>query len=94
MIGIFKYLMPDAVTIRNMELLNNLSDKKSKKSLFGVLDHSQTAMGSRFLRTSILQPNNDLATIESRLDCVQELVINEVNASKSYRIFSLQFKMD
>lgn len=34
-------------------------------------------MGSRLLRTSILQPSNNLATIESRLDAVQEFVANE-----------------
>jgi DNA mismatch repair protein MSH4 len=60
-----------------LELINNISDKKSKASLYGVMNHVQTAMGARILRTSILQPHNDIVTIEGRLDCVQELVVNE-----------------
>lgn len=51
--------------------------RNSKDTLFGVLNHTVTPMGSRLLRTNILQPNTDEALIQRRLDAVQELVSQE-----------------
>jgi DNA mismatch repair protein MSH4 len=41
------------------------------------MDYTSTAMGSRLLRTTILQPSTNVTTINSRLDAVQELLKNE-----------------
>ncbi|KAH7830028.1 putative DNA mismatch repair protein MSH4 [Monocercomonoides exilis] len=43
-------------------------------SLFSFLNHTGTAMGSRLLRSSLIQPLTDLDTINSRLDAVGELL--------------------
>lgn len=51
--------------------------RSSKDTLFGVLNHTVTPMGSRLLRTNILQPSTDEALIQRRLDAVQELVSQE-----------------
>nr|XP_039269249.1 mutS protein homolog 4-like [Styela clava] len=63
----------DASTASALELVINLKNPKSEETLFGVLNHTRTAGGARMLRSNILQPPNDLETITSRHDCVQEL---------------------
>ncbi|KAG1775045.1 muts domain V-domain-containing protein [Suillus placidus] len=49
-------MMIDPETVRNLELINNQTRKKSTHSLFGVLNHTYTAMATRLLRTNILAP--------------------------------------
>ena len=51
--SINEFLKLDYNTIRNLELLNPLRNNDSRKSLFGILDSCNTAMGSRFLKRSI-----------------------------------------
>ncbi|MEJ2560285.1 MAG: hypothetical protein P8186_29535 [Anaerolineae bacterium] len=68
------YMLLDATTRRNLELTSSLQpDGKSPRSLFGVLDHTVTAMGARLLKRWIHQPLLDLAQIHARLDAVDEL---------------------
>jgi DNA mismatch repair protein MutS len=68
------YMLLDATTRRNLELTSSLqTDGKSPRSLFGVLDHTVTAMGARLLKRWIHQPLLDLAQIHARLDAVDEL---------------------
>lgn len=69
----------DISTADNLELVastcvNETSSKYS--SLFGVLNHCQTKIGARTLRSAILQPPCNAPDIESRLNCVQELIEN------------------
>ncbi|HEV2916821.1 MAG TPA: DNA mismatch repair protein MutS [Candidatus Babeliales bacterium] len=65
-----EYLLLDAATQRNLELTKNNYDKSSKNSLFSILDHAQTAMGSRVLRNWITRPRVDYETIVQRQDCI------------------------
>jgi DNA mismatch repair protein MSH4 len=58
-------------------LVRNLRTGDPKNSLFGMMNYTKTAGGSRLLRSTILQPLCDLATIETRLSCVDELLANE-----------------
>ncbi|SAL94820.1 hypothetical protein [Absidia glauca] len=67
----------DTITARNLELVNNLTKSSNKETLFGAMDYTSTAMGSRLLRTTILQPSTNITTINSRLDAVQELLKKE-----------------
>ena len=67
----------DVATARNLELVSNIMRRNSNDTLFGVLNHTVTPMGSRLLRTNILQPSTDEALIQRRLDAVQELVSRE-----------------
>jgi DNA mismatch repair protein MutS len=68
------YMMLDAATVRNLELLDPLFAGESRDStLVHVLDQTCTGMGGRLLRQRILHPSTDRAEIESRLDAVQEL---------------------
>jgi len=63
----------DAVTVRNLELLEPLFAGESKEStLIHVLDQTCTGMGGRLLRNRLLRPCLQLPEIEARLDAVQE----------------------
>ncbi|KAI9462694.1 muts domain V-domain-containing protein [Boletus coccyginus] len=70
-------MLIDPETAKNLELVKNVLRKKSSHTLFGVLNHTYTAMASRLLRTNILAPLTGLEAINARLDVVAELVENE-----------------
>ena len=67
------YLGLDNQAVKNLELIESLKGAKNKNNLFSVLDHCSTAMGSRFLKRSILFPLVNLTSINKRLDIVEEL---------------------
>ncbi|KAF9505616.1 hypothetical protein BS47DRAFT_1322283 [Hydnum rufescens UP504] len=70
-------MMIDHDTAKNLELGGNMANKKSKHSLFGLLNHVFTPMGARSLRVNILAPPTVQGLIESRLNAVDELVRSE-----------------
>jgi DNA mismatch repair protein MutS len=62
----------DAVTVRNLELLEPLFAGETREStLIHVLDQTSTGMGGRMLRARLLRPCLQLEEIEARLDAVQ-----------------------
>uniref|UniRef100_A0A8C8ZSJ8 MutS homolog 4 n=1 Tax=Prolemur simus TaxID=1328070 RepID=A0A8C8ZSJ8_PROSS len=69
--------MIDSSSAQNLELLINNHDCRNNHTLFGVLNYTKTAGGSRRLRSNILEPLVDIETINMRLDCVQELLQDE-----------------
>ncbi len=70
-------MMVDVSTIYALELVQNLENSKSRQCLFGLLDETLTPMGSRLLRSNILQPLTDNDTLNTRLDTVEELTMKE-----------------
>ncbi|KAG9077625.1 MutS protein msh4, partial [Ceratobasidium sp. UAMH 11750] len=70
-------MMIDCETARNLELVQSSTVRKSKNSLFGLLNHTFTPMAHRLLRVNILAPITDQTAIDHRLDVVQELVNDE-----------------
>ncbi len=67
------FMVLDASTMRNLELLTNIKENSPRGSLFSVLDKTKTSMGTRLLKKFLLQPLLDKSEINSRLDCVEEL---------------------
>ncbi|KAF2405477.1 hypothetical protein EJ06DRAFT_502734 [Trichodelitschia bisporula] len=67
----------DMPTVHSLELIQNLENQKSKQCLYGLLDETLTPMGSRFLRSCILQPSIDPDVIAKRYDAVEELTTKE-----------------
>ena len=66
-------MMLDAVTVRNLELLEPLFAGESREStLIYVLDQTCTGMGGRLLRQRLLRPSMERTEIEARLDAVEE----------------------
>ena len=66
------YIALDAVTRRNLEIITPLFEHG--KSLFDVVNHCQTPMGTRLLARQLTQPIRDNQTLEQRLDMVQILM--------------------
>ncbi len=60
------YLRIDNNSKRNLELTETFISKSSSNTLFWLLDKCQTAMGSRFLKQSILRPLIDKIIIAKR----------------------------
>jgi DNA mismatch repair protein MutS len=70
------YMVLDATSLRNLELIRNIRDGSRKGTLLDVLDKTATAMGSRMLRKNIQQPLLHQISINERLDAVEEFTDN------------------
>lgn len=71
-------MMIDVSAIRSLELLQSLRGPGSKDCLYGLLNHTRTAMGARLLRSNILQPSTCLdPVLKLRYDAVSELTSSE-----------------
>ncbi|MCS7171947.1 MAG: DNA mismatch repair protein MutS [Armatimonadetes bacterium] len=64
----------DPATRRNLEITRNLRTGSVRGSLLGVLDHTRTAQGARWLRRMVSQPIRDLAELHRRQDAIVALV--------------------
>lgn len=67
------YMVLDAHTQRNLDLLQGARSGTVQGSLLGVMDRTITPMGARQLRRAITQPLLDLGQLEARLKSVEEL---------------------
>lgn len=67
------FMVLDAVTLRNLELVESQTGESKQRSLFGVIDATVTSMGSRLLKSWILRPSIKRGEIEARLSAVDEL---------------------
>ena len=63
----------DAVTTRNLELVEPAAGDDSSATLLKAIDETATGMGARLLRGWMLRPEISLAEIEERLDAVADL---------------------
>jgi DNA mismatch repair protein MutS len=68
----------DAVTIRNLELIEPLfaadAGASQQATLLAVIDQTLTGMGGRLLRQRLLRPSMNRGEIEHRLDALGELL--------------------
>ena len=67
------YLEMDVHTVRNLELVETIRLKERMYSLVWLLDKCRTAMGSRKLKSWILNPLKDKGIINDRLDKIEKL---------------------
>ncbi|KFY34714.1 hypothetical protein V494_06535 [Pseudogymnoascus sp. VKM F-4513 (FW-928)] len=54
----------------SLELIQNITNAKSKDCLFGLLNETLTPMGSRMLRSNILQPSTQENILKNRYEAV------------------------
>ncbi|KIH91946.1 hypothetical protein SPBR_01258 [Sporothrix brasiliensis 5110] len=66
-------MMISLPTIRSLELIQNAINSRSKDCLYGLLNRTTTPMGSRVLRSNILQPSTLAAVLNPRYEAVGEL---------------------
>ena len=89
-----KVLKMNASTRENLELHYNINTRSKKNSLLGVLNQTQTAMGSRLLSKWLEFPLVDVNEIEERLDIVEYYYNNllfETKVAKSLgKIYDLE----
>jgi DNA mismatch repair protein MutS len=79
----------DAVTVRNLELLEPLFAGETREStLIHVLDQSCTGMGGRMLRARLLRPCLQLEEIEARLDAVQAALQATIARSETRKLLA------
>jgi DNA mismatch repair protein MutS len=69
------YLVLDAVTVRNLELIEPLfAGADAGVTLFRSIDATVTPMGKRLLRSWMLRPSIEVTEINARLDAVEAQV--------------------
>ncbi len=76
-------LVLDAVTVRNLELIEpmftaSFSGSEAGFTVFRAIDATVTPMGKRLLRAWLLRPSIDVTEIQSRLDAVAAQIKNTV----------------
>ncbi len=64
----------DAITLRNLEILESIRGGDTSATLLSLLDCTETPMGSRLLRTCLTGPLVSVDAINARLDAVECLV--------------------
>ncbi|XP_068785201.1 DNA mismatch repair protein Msh3 isoform X4 [Struthio camelus] len=72
-----EYMTINATTMKNLEILQNQTDMKTKGSLLWVLDHTKTSFGRRRLKKWVTQPLMKCSEINARLDAVSEILLSE-----------------
>ena len=72
-----EYMILDAATRKNLELVETLREKNKYGSLLWAIDRTKTNMGARLLKSWICQPLKNLSEIMARQNSVSELVQNE-----------------
>ena len=71
-----QYLIIDDSSRKNLEIVTNLRDGSSLFTLLECVNHSQTAMGSRMIRSWLLYPLTDVSEINARQGHVALFVDN------------------
>lgn len=56
----------DDITMKNLELFCSSYESSEKYSLIGILDHTQTTSGARYLRYLLMNPIHTLSTLQER----------------------------
>jgi DNA mismatch repair protein MutS len=79
----------DAVTVRNLELLEPLfAGERKDSTLVHVLDGTCTGMGGRLLRSRLLRPSTSMTEIEARLDAVATLLARTIERAELRKALS------
>jgi len=78
-------LVLDAVTVRNLELIEPLFTGGGDVTLFRALDETRTPMGKRLLRGWMLRPAIEVAEINARLDAVEEFTRDSIGREELRR---------
>lgn len=74
----------DAASVRNLELVEGLTQSADAPTLFSSVNFTQTAFGARRLRRNLTAPFRDLETIKRRQDAVSE-ALSARESCESYR---------
>ena len=88
------YLEMDIHTVRNLELIETLRLKERTYSLLWLLDKTKTAMGSRKLKSWLLNPLRDKELINERYNKIEilnnEFILKDELRDLLYEIYDLE----
>ena len=90
-------LVIDQISIKHLEVVRNARSGLSSgcASLFGSVNHTQTQVGGRLLRRTLIAPPNDKVSIASRHDAVDALLDDEAMMSGiRSQLKALSFDLD
>jgi len=76
LLDINDYMQIDSTSMQNLEIFYNIRGKSEKNSLVSILDRTETAMGSRLLRSWLRYPLKNKERIEARINNVQKFFTN------------------
>src|SRR5574344_274248 len=69
-----EYMILDASTRKNLELIETLREKNKYSSLLWAIDKTKTNMGARILKNWICQPLQNISQIVKRQDIIEDLI--------------------
>ncbi|XP_078531437.1 DNA mismatch repair protein Msh3 isoform X2 [Lissotriton helveticus] len=72
-----EFISMNGTTLKNLEILQNQTDMKTKGSLLWALDHTRTAFGRRTLKKWVTRPLVRASDINARLDAISEVLLSE-----------------
>ncbi|XP_037065410.1 DNA mismatch repair protein Msh3 isoform X5 [Peromyscus leucopus] len=72
-----EFMRINGTTLRNLEILQNQTDMKTRGSLLWVLDHTKTSFGRRQLKKWVTRPLLKLRDINGRLDAIADVLHSE-----------------
>lgn len=64
----------NAITMRNLEIFQNLGNYSEQGSLLWAVNHTSTKFGKKMLHSWIASPLKDIVQIEERLDVITEML--------------------
>jgi DNA mismatch repair protein MutS len=85
-----EFMQLDYSTVRNLELVKNISSATEDNTLLSITNRCNTSAGSRRLKNGLLRPLKSKSKIELRLTGVAELVANR-ELAKSIRLLTKTF---
>ncbi len=68
-----EFMVLDASTQRNLELMSNIRENSLRGTLISILDKTKTPMGSRLMKKWLLRPLIEIKDIKKRQEAVEEL---------------------
>ena len=87
-------LVLDVMTLRNLEVVENLQDGGRRNTLLAMLDFTETAMGGRFLKSALESPLKSHDEIVARHEAVEALLENPVGREKLQNFFSQIYDLE
>lgn len=86
-----EYVMIDANSRKNLELIETLREKNKYGSLLWSIDKTKTNMGARLLKSWICQPLKTLSEINNRQEVISELIAKPETRNNLLNIFSRMY---
>ena len=92
--NINSYLKIDLSSRKNLELLETLRFQNRRNTLLSVLDKCSTAMGSRYLKKTLLFPLIDKTKLEERYDIIDKLKKSYISSSDLRKLLTEVYDLE